>query len=44
MTTHHIVAGLLSQSELLAIPVLLAVPAMLYWLTRVLRALRRLHP
>lgn len=32
------------QSQLLAIPVLLVVLAMIYWLARVLRARRRLHP
>ena len=48
MTPFHILAGLsptlVQRSQLLAIPVLLVVLAMIYWLTRVLRAPRRLHP
>lgn len=32
------------QSQLLAIPVLLVLLAMIYWLTRTLRTRRRLHP
>ena len=50
MTALHFLAGLsptptpVQRSPLLAIPVLLVLQAMIYWLNDVLRARRRLHP